>query len=94
MIADILRKINETEAEADNILIRAKSKIADIEKDTVARIERLNTDADAEIAAKIKGMTPAAAAADSAPVKITADRKKIDAATAFATKEFYARFGK
>jgi G3E family GTPase len=90
-IAEILQQINDAESEADSIIAGAKAQIAEIDKDTVNKIDRINADIDTEIAAKIKDMAPAAAVSQT--VKVNVAQEKIASAVAYATKEFYARYG-
>jgi hypothetical protein len=91
-IADILKRINDAEAEADNIVAHARAKTAEIEKDTAVKIDKINTECDAEIAAKIKNMTPPAAVHGTG-TKVTVPKEKINAAVDFGTKEFFASVG-
>jgi hypothetical protein len=93
MLADILKQINEAENEADNIFARTKTQILDIEKDAAVKIEKINADTDAEIAAKVRELTPNIIP-EAKEIKITPDQKKFDAAVKFAADEFYARLEK
>jgi hypothetical protein len=91
-IVDILKQINDAEEEAENIVLRARAKIADIDKDTAIKIDKINAECDVEIAARIKNMVPPAAVRNT-DAKITVSNEKINAAVELGTKEFFARVG-
>jgi hypothetical protein len=90
-IAEILGEINKAEDEADGILLRAGKQVAEIEKETAVKIDKINADTDTETAEIIKNMTPATVTAKKVTVSVTDE--KINSAVAFGTKEFMARFG-
>ncbi|MDR1917710.1 MAG: hypothetical protein LBQ05_01855 [Christensenellaceae bacterium] len=90
-ITEILQQINDAEKEADNIILRAKTQIADLEKDTAIQIDKLNAEVDAEIAEKSKAFTPTATVKQGITLTVAPD--KINSAVAYATKEFYTRYG-
>jgi vacuolar-type H+-ATPase subunit H len=93
MLVNILKQINEAEEEADRIFMHAKTQVADIEKDTSLKIDKIKADTDAEIIAKIKETAPAVNAAGES-VKIKVDDKKFQKAVGFATNEFMAMFAR
>ena len=88
-IVDILKQINDAEEEADSIILRTRNKIADIEKDTAIKIDKINAECDAEIAVRIKNMTPPAAVHNT-EARISVSNEKINSAIEFGTKEFFA----
>ena len=91
-IVDILKRINDAEEEADNIVARAKDKIADMERETAIKVDKISTDADAEIAVRIKNMTPPPTVHNT-DAGINVSNEKIAKAVEFGTKEFFARAG-
>jgi len=92
MLVDILKRINDAEEEADRILTRTKTQTADIEKDTFAAIQKLNSEMDAEIAAVTSKMRAQPTKAME-PIKIVPpEKKKTDAAIKYATEQFLAEY--
>ena len=94
MLAEILKQINEAEAESDRIFARTKTQIIDIEKDAFAAIEKINSDTDAEIAKQIKELN-SSLQTNTEPVKIIApDKSKMDAAIKYVTEQFLSEYAK